>query len=156
MFSCFKNKHTGIWWSQQSLKGFLWTHDLRIDNLRMSCTMARGGVGWGSQNVESCSYRNIRTRDVMCNMINAVTLLYVIYEGFLSSSTVKNQPVMQEMQETEVQSLGQVDPLEEGMTTYSSILVQRIPWTEEPGRLQSIGSQRVGHDWSNWACTYVM
>ena len=75
-----------------------------------------------------------------------VTLLYVIYEGFLSSSTVKNQPVMQEMQETEVQSLGQVDPLEEGMTTYSSILVQRIPWTEEPGRLQSIGSQRVGHD----------
>ena len=75
-----------------------------------------------------------------------VTLLYVIYEGFLSSSMVKNQPVMQEMQETEVQSLGQVDPLEEGMTTYSSILVQRIPWTEEPGRLQSIGSQRVGHD----------
>ena len=75
-----------------------------------------------------------------------VTLLYVIYEGFLSSSMVKNQPVMQEMQETEVQSLGQVDPLEEGMTTYSSILVQRIPWTEEPGRLQSIGSQRVGLD----------
>ena len=53
---------------------------------------------------------------------------------------------MQEMQETEVQSLGQVDPLEEGMTTHFSILVQRIPWTEEPGRLQSIGSQRVRHD----------
>ena len=55
-----------------------------------------------------------------------VTLLYVIYEGFLSSSMVKNQPVMQEMQETEVQSLGQVDPLEEGMATYSSILAWRI------------------------------
>ena len=45
-----------------------------------------------------------------------------------------------------VQSLGGEDPLEEGMATYSSILAWRIPWTEEPGRLQSIGSQRVGHD----------
>ena len=45
-----------------------------------------------------------------------------------------------------VQSLGQKDPLEEGMTTHSSILACRIPWTEEPGELQSIGSQRVGHD----------
>jgi len=45
-----------------------------------------------------------------------------------------------------VQSLGQEDPLEEGMATHSSILVWRIPWTEELGRLQSIGSQRVGHD----------
>ena len=69
-----------------------------------------------------------------------VTLLYVIYEGFLSSSMVQNQPVMQEMQETEVQSLGQVDPLEEGMTTYSSILGWRIPWTEKPSGLQSMGS----------------
>ena len=41
--------------------------------------------------------------------------------------------------------LGQEDPLEEGMATHSSILAWRIPWTEEPGRLQSIGSQRVGH-----------
>ena len=45
-----------------------------------------------------------------------------------------------------VQSLGQEDPLEESMTTYSSILAWGIPWTEEPGRLWSIGSQRVGHD----------
>ena len=45
-----------------------------------------------------------------------------------------------------VQSLDQVDPLEEGVETHSSILVWRIPWTEEPGRLQSIGSQRVRHD----------
>ena len=42
--------------------------------------------------------------------------------------------------------LGQEDPLEEGMATHSSILALRIPWKEEPGRLQSIGSQRVGHD----------
>ena len=50
------------------------------------------------------------------------------------------------MQETWVQSLGQEDPLEEGMTNHSSILAWRIPWTEEPGGLQSMGSQRVGHD----------
>ena len=50
------------------------------------------------------------------------------------------------MQKTWVLSLGQEDPLEKGMTTHSSILVQRIPWTEEPDGLQSMGSQRVGHD----------
>ena len=50
------------------------------------------------------------------------------------------------MQETWVQSLEQEDPLENGMATHSSILAWKIPWTEEPGKLQSIGSQRVGHD----------
>ena len=50
------------------------------------------------------------------------------------------------MQERQVQSLGQEDPLEEEMTAHSSILAWRIPWTEEPGGLQSMGSQRVGHD----------
>ena len=50
------------------------------------------------------------------------------------------------MQETWVLSLGQEDPLEEGMATHSSILAWRIPWTEETGRLQSMGSHRVGHD----------
>ena len=47
------------------------------------------------------------------------------------------------MQETQVQSLGQEDPLEKKMTTHSSSLAWKIPWTEEPGRLQSMGSQRV-------------
>ena len=50
------------------------------------------------------------------------------------------------MRETWVQSLGQDDPLEKEMATHSSILAWRIPWTEEPGRLQSVGSQTVGHD----------
>ena len=50
------------------------------------------------------------------------------------------------MQETRVQSLGQEDPLEEGMATHSSILAWKILWTEEPGGLQSMGSQRVEHD----------
>ena len=52
-----------------------------------------------------------------------------------------------------VQSLDWEDPLEEGMATHSSILAWRIPWTEEPGGLQSIGSQRVGHNWSNLTYT---
>ena len=50
------------------------------------------------------------------------------------------------MQDTQVQSLGQEDPLEEEMATHCSILTCRIPCTEEPGGLQSMGSQRVGHD----------
>ena len=61
----------------------------------------------------------------------------------LVAQLVKNLPAMQE---TWVQSLGWEDPLEEGMATHSNILDWRIPWTEEPGGLQSIGSQRVGHD----------
>ena len=50
------------------------------------------------------------------------------------------------MQKTQVQSLGREDPMEKGMVTHSSILAWRIPWTEEPSRLQSMGSQRIGHD----------
>ena len=57
------------------------------------------------------------------------------------------------MQEMQVRSLGQEDPLEVGMATHSSILAWRIPWTEEPGGLQSMGSHRVGHDRSNLAHT---
>ena len=52
------------------------------------------------------------------------------------------------MQETRVWSLGWEDPLEKEMATHSSILAWRIPWTEEPGGLQSMGSQRVGHNWA--------
>ena len=59
------------------------------------------------------------------------------------AQTVKNLPATWE---TQVQSLGQGDPLEKEMATHSNILAWRIPWTEEPGRLQSMGSKRVGHD----------
>ena len=59
---------------------------------------------------------------------------------------VKNPLAMQETQEMRVKSLGREDPLEEGLATHSSILAWRIPWTEEPGGLQSMGLQRVGHD----------
>ena len=56
---------------------------------------------------------------------------------------VENLPAMQE---TQVQSLGQEDPLEKEMATHSSVLAWRIPWTEEPGGLQSMGSQRLRHN----------
>ena len=61
----------------------------------------------------------------------------------LGAQMVKKLPAMWE---TWVQSLGQEDPLEKGMAPHSSILAWRIPWTEESGRLQSMGSQKVGHD----------
>jgi len=69
-----------------------------------------------------------------------------LWSDFPGGSVVKNLPAMQEAQEMWVQSLGWEDPLEESMATDSSILAWKISWTEEPGILQSIGLQRVGHD----------
>ena len=63
-------------------------------------------------------------------------------EASLVAQTVKRLPAMQE---TQVQSLGWEDPLEKAMAPHSSTLAWKIPWTEELGRLQSMGSQRVGH-----------
>ena len=60
-------------------------------------------------------------------------------------TVVKNPPANAGDTKMQVQSLGQVDPLEEEMTTHSSIIAWKIPWTEEPGRLQSLGLQRVRH-----------
>ena len=60
------------------------------------------------------------------------------FRSFPSCSVVKNLPVIQEMQKTQVQSQSQEDPLEEKITTHSSILVSTVPWTEEPGRLKSL------------------
>ena len=76
-------------------------------------------------------------------------LAYFTYHNTLLTSLVaqmvKRLPTMQE---TWVQSLGWEGLLEKEMTTHSSILACKIPWMEEPGRLQSMGSQRVGHDWA--------
>ena len=62
------------------------------------------------------------------------------------AQAVKNPPAMQEPQKTQILPLGREDPLEEVMATHSSILGCRIPWTEEPGGLQSMESQRAGHN----------
>ena len=64
------------------------------------------------------------------------------------AQTLKN---LSAMQETQVRSLSGEDPLEKEMATHSSVLAWRIPWSEKPGGLQSMGSHRVGHDWSDLA-----
>ena len=69
--------------------------------------------------------------------------LFALEKSSLVAQTVKRLPTMWK---TWVRSLGQEDPLEKEMATHSNILAWKIPWMEEPGRLQSMGSQRVGHD----------
>ena len=75
--------------------------------------------------------------------VTAYTQSYLLIRTSLVAQTVKRLPPMQE---TQVRSLGQEDPLEKEMSTYSSTLAWKIPWMEECGRLQSMGSQRVGQD----------
>ena len=77
----------------------------------------------------------------MCVCVCVYTYIY-IYTS-LVAQTVKHLPPMRE---TWVRALGREDPLEKEMATDSSTLAWKIPWTEEPGRLQSMGSQRVGYD----------
>ena len=74
------------------------------------------------------------------------TLLKYLLKTSLVAQTVKRLPTMPTMQETRVQSLDREDLLEKEMAIHSSTLAWKIPWMEEPGRLQSMGSQRVGHD----------
>ena len=78
----------------------------------------------------------------VCMCVCVCVCVYVCV-GFSGDSDSKNLPAMHEAQ---LQSLGQESPLEKGMATHSSILAWEIPWTEEPGRLQPMGSQRVRHD----------
>ena len=70
-------------------------------------------------------------------------MCYRGYVGFPGDSAIKNLPAVQEKG---IQSLGQEDPLEEGMAIHSRIPARKIPWTEESGGLQSMGSQNVGHN----------
>ena len=75
--------------------------------------------------------------------VNLFHLSIMLVTSHMVAHMVKN---LLTMQESRVQFLGQEDPLEKEMATHSSILAWRIPWTEEPGRLQPMGSQRVRHD----------
>ena len=83
------------------------------------------------------------------DLLKKVTFIifYLHQEIPYVAQTVKSLPTMRE---TQVQSLGREDPLEKEVATHSRILAWKIPWTEDPGRLQSLGSQRVGHDWATW------
>ena len=79
-------------------------------------------------------------------MITILQIYTNIKLGFPSGSAVKNPPAMQETKEIRVCSRGRDDPLEEEMASHSNILAKKILSTEKPGRLQTIGSQRVDHD----------
>ena len=96
-----------------------------------------------SQGVDSISRNHFLCSSIRSNASSIKVLSWDFYWVFLVAQLVKNPPAVQE---TQAQSLHGEDPLEKEMATHSSILVWKIPWTEEPGRLQSMGSQRVGHD----------
>ena len=84
-------------------------------------------------------------------------LCMVMLWGFAGSSVVKNPPAdAGDARQTWVWSLGQEDPLKKEMATHSIILAWEIPWTEEPGRLQSMGSQRVGDTWAHTHATLLL
>ena len=111
------------------------------------------GFPWGREGNSGHEVPNLYKSD--CSYLLILSDIYFL-RGFPGDSMIKNRPPMQEPQKTGVWSLGQEDPLEEGMATHSSILAWRISWTEEPGELQSKGSQRVGQDWSNLACMHIL
>jgi len=89
---------------------------------------------------------NLTSSTSMVTMQYFVRLLLMGVKFAWASLVAQRLKHLPAMWETQVRSLGQEDPLEKEMATHSSILAWRIPWTEEPGRLQSTGSQRVGHN----------
>ena len=101
----------------------------------MNATRVRSGrnCGWGSEG-KKVLHRSWGRKARMRESLQALLLV---------AQAVKHQPAMQE---TWVRALSQEDPLEKGMATHSSSLAWRIPWTEEPGGLQPMASQRVRHD----------
>ena len=91
--------------------------------------------------------------------LSPLHLIVLIGFRFLGTSLVAQMvKCLSIMRETWVRSLGQEDPLEKEMAIHSSTIAWKIPWTEEPGRLQSMGSQRVGHDWatSHTHCQWML
>ena len=89
------------------------------------------------------------------NLLQLITSLqkWQLDNVTLVAQTVKRLPTMWE---TQVRSLGQEDPLAKEMATHSSILAWKIPWMEKPGRLQSMGSQRVGQGWATSLSPYIL
>ena len=103
----------------------------------------------GGQKLETSSYKikkscNVQPFHTAHGILKARMLKWFAIP--LTSLVAQRLKHLPPMQDTRVRSLGREDTLEKEMVTHSSILAWRIPWTEEPGRLQSTGSQRVGHD----------
>ena len=107
-------------------------------------------------NWESFGYLNNHLKNkIHKNRVNAKipSIIYIIPALYnFVAQIVKNLPAIVE---TQVQSLGQEDPMEKGMATHSGILAWETPWTEKPGGLHSVGSQRVGHDWATFALAFL-
>ena len=101
-----------------------------------------GEKGEGEWKAEGEGAGQLGLSNEVSRVEEAETALGTLPSTFVAQP-VKNVP---EMRETWVRALDQEDPLEKGMATHSSILTWRIPWAEEPGGLQSMGSQSVGHD----------
>ena len=117
-YSCLENPmNRGTWWAA--------VH--RVTKNQIQLRAHTQGKIYSSHNDQLPNFQNM----------NIATM------GFLVAQTVKH---LSAMWETRVRSLGREDTLEKEMVTHSSTLAWKIPWTEEPGRLQSVGSQRVGHD----------
>ena len=93
----------------------------------------------------------VRSLRVFISFLRTTCYIYT-FGASLVAQRIRHLPAMQE---TQVRSLGWEDPLEKEMATHSSIPAWRIPWTEEPGGLQSTGSQRVRHDWATYITIYM-
>ena len=146
-----KDSDAGRYWGQEE-KGTTenemagWHH--RLDGCEFEWTP---GVGDGQGGLVCCDSWGCKESD-MAEWLELNHLLPIIgfflFVFFLASLVVQRVKHLPAVWETKVQSLGREDPLEKEMATYSSILAWGIPWTEGPARLQSTGSQRVGHDWA--------
>ena len=113
-------------------------HDKQFDNLKPS-----GGYITGLCSYFICDFMLLFMKYLIISFNLTATNLYYLMISSMVAQNVKNLPVMEE---TWVLPLGWKDPLEKGMAAHSSVLALRIPWTEEPGRLQSMGSERVRQD----------
>ena len=152
----FNNKCLENFLAVQSLKSH--AHTAGIVNSIPSRGPKIPYVLWHSQNEKKKKKEtNTHKKKYLLIDICIMKLYYILHMHTIWNSLVvqmiKNLPAMQE---TPIWSLGQDDPLEKGMATHSSILAWRIPWTEEPGRLQSMGSQRVGLYWATNTHTYYI
>ena len=143
-------------WNDRSVYVGVWhlgTNRLRLSTRCLSCrkmgklSHAWRDLEWGlSPNLSCVSVRGGLSGHSKCSPLPWMALQWWVH---VSNGTVAQRlKCLPAMQETWVRSLGQEDPLEKKMATHSSTLAWRIPWTEEPGGLQSTGLQRVGHDWA--------